>query len=160
MRLHTVPVVGRVRLTRLTPQHLQKLYAQKLEEGLSSTTVNHLHACIHSALEHGLRWDMIPRNVSNLVDPPKQAYFEQKPLSADESKTLLKAARGDRLEALYVLALTTGMRQGELLGLHWNDIDLEESYLYVRTALKSGGSLKQPKSDRHRRSIILTPIGI
>ena len=160
VRLHTVPRLGRVRLTRLSPHHLQELYAERLEDGLSPTTVNHLHACIHSALERGVRWGMIPRNVSDLVDPPKQAYFEQKPLSAEESKELLKAARGDRLEALYVLALTTGMRQGELLGLHWNDIDLDRGYISVRTTLKSGGSLKRPKSDSHRRSIVLTRLGI
>ena len=94
------------------------------------------------------------------MDPPKQAYFEPQTLSVEEARTLIQSARGDRLEALCVLALTTGMRQGELLGLHWTDIDLEEGCLHVKTALRSGGSIKQPKSEKHRRSIMLTPIGI
>lgn len=160
VRLHTVPHIGKVRLARVTPQHLQRLYAQKLEEGLSPTTVNHLHACIHRALAHAVQWELIARNVADQVDPPKNAYYDAQPLTADEAKQLLAASRGERFEALYVIALTTGMRQGELLGLHWSEIDLDQGLLYVRKALKRGGFVKDPKSSKHRRAIILTPIGI
>jgi hypothetical protein len=81
------------------------------------------------------------------------------PLSADETRKLLEAARGDKLEALYVLAIHTGMRQGELLALKWSDVDLENAVISVRrTLMKSGGCLLlgEPKTKKSRRTIQLT----
>ena len=160
VRLHVLPALGRVRVSALTPQHLQKLYAQKLKDGLSPTSVAHLHAVLHRALSQGVRWGVVSRNVAQAVDPPRIQRKEFQALNAEQAKRLLGAARGDRLEALYVLALTTGMRQGELLGLRWQDVDLEMGALQVRVTLQRGGTLGEPKTDKARRQIILVEIAM
>ena len=102
-------------------------------------------------MKQALRWRLLPRNVSEAVDPPKAHKEVVQPLSADEARRLLEEARGDRLEALYVLAVQCGLRQGELLGLRWEDVDLESGTLQVRrtlTTTKGGQSsplLRPPK---------------
>ena len=160
IRLHTVPIIGNIRLPRLTPQHLQDLYAKKLAEGLSPTSVRHLHTVLHRALKQALRWDLVVRNVSEAIDPPRRAKSGHQALTPEEVKRLLDAAREDRLEALYVLAVTTGIRRGELLGLHWRDVSLDQGTLQVRYTLQQGGHLGEPKTAKARRQIDLTPLGV
>jgi integrase len=143
VRLHAIPALGRVPLAKLEPKHLQRLYAEKLAAGLSPTTVHHLHAVLHRALAQATRWGMVPRNVAGLVDSPPMARHEMRTLNPDEAKAFLEAAAGDRLEALYVLALTTGMRQGELFRLRWQDVDLEAHTLSVRGETKTAKSRRQ-----------------
>ncbi len=79
--------------------------------------MQYIHVTLHRALKQAVMDNLIPRNVTGAVKPPKLAPHEVQPLSQDEAKTLLQAARGGRLEALYIVALHTGLRQGELLGL-------------------------------------------
>ena len=160
IRLHAIPIIGRVRLTRLTPQQLQDLYTKKLAEGLSPTSVRHLHSVLHRALKQALRWNLVARNVSEAVDPPRRASSEYQALTLEEVKRYLEAAREDRLEALYVLAVTTGMRRGELLGLHWRAVDLDQGTLQVRYTLQQGGFLGEPKTAKSRRQISLTPLAV
>lgn len=136
VRLHVVPAFGKTPLTKLTPQHLQGLYAERLASGLSPTTVHHLHAALHKALDQAVRWNLVARNVADLVDPSRDRHFEMATLSPDQARLLMDAAGGDRLEALYVLALTTGMRQGEILGLRWRHVDLDAGSLQVRGSLQ------------------------
>jgi len=158
VRLHIIPVLGKVSLTALTPVHLQRLYAKRLESGLSSTTVHHLHATIHRALEQALRWNLVPRNVADLVDPPRTEHFEITTLTAKQASDLLVAAEGNRLRALYVMALTTGMRQGELLGLRWRDVDLERGSVQIRgtmQATKKGLRFAETKTRGSRRHVLL-----
>jgi integrase len=103
---------------------------------------------------------MVPRNVTDAVEPPRPAPREMRPLSPVEARKLLDAAQGARLEALYVLALYTGMRQGELLALKWQDVDMENATVSVRRTLtRSGGryTLGEPKTKKSRRSIRLAP---
>ncbi len=159
VRLHVVPELGGASLTRLTPQHLQRLYAKKLDAGLSPTTVNHLHAVIHKALATAVRWGLTNRNVADLVDPPRNNHFEMATLSPEQARVLLNAAAGDRLEALYVLALTTGMREGELLALRWKDIDLEGARVHIRgsmQATKTGLKIAETKTAGSRRQVTLS----
>jgi integrase len=104
--------------------HLQRLYREKLDGGLSPSTVQKIHHVLHKALAQAVRWDLIARNPADAVKAPRPAPEEMRPLSAEEARRLLDAAEGDRLEALYALAVTTGMRRGELLGLKWSDINL------------------------------------
>lgn len=158
VRLHVIPVLGKIRISRLTPQHIQELYALKLSEGLSPTTVNHLHAVLYRALGQALRWGLIARNVTDAVDPPRKSHTEMQTLNPEQAKQLLDSARDDRLEALYVLALTTGMRQGEMLALHWRDVDLNELVLQVRWTLERNRVLGEPKTKKARRQITLTPL--
>jgi integrase len=163
VRLHIKPTLGRVTLVKLTPQQLQVLYAYKLEDGVASNTVRHLHATIHVALEDALRLGLVARNVADLVQPPKAPHLEMKTYTPEQANQLLEAARGDFLEALYVLMLTTACRIGELLGLRWSALDLDRGEMHIALALKQVGSkrfLGKPKSPRSRRMIPLTPIAI
>jgi integrase len=117
VRLHLVPALGKTRLDRLNALQLQSLYRSKLDSGLSARTVRMIHTTLHKAIKQAVRWSLIPRNVTEAVDPPREQKSEIEPLDEGQVKRLLEAVRGDRLEALYVLAVTTGMRSGELLGL-------------------------------------------
>jgi integrase len=119
VRLHIRPALGRVKLSKLTPGHAQGLYRDKLDAGLAPATVQKIHAVLHKALAQAVKWSMIPRNVTDAVKAPRPAPKEMRPLSPGQARKLLQASRGDRLEALYVLAVHTGMRQGELLALKW-----------------------------------------
>jgi integrase len=160
-RLHILPTLGRTTLMKLTPQDLQALYASKLSGGLAPRTVGHIHRVLHKSLGQAVRWGLAVRNVADAVDPPKVHRAEMRALNAEEARRLLAAAEGDPLEALYVLALTTGMRQGELLGLHWGDIDLEAGALQVRRTIGrvrgQGFVESEPKSASGRRHIALAP---
>ena len=160
IRLHAIPVIGRIRLPRLSPQHLQDLYSKKLSDGLSPTSVRHLHSVLHRALKHALRWNLVARNVCEAVTPPRRATSGHRTLTLDEVRVFLEAARQDRLEALYVLAVTTGMRRGELLGLHWQDVNLEQGRLQVRYTLQQGGFLGEPKTARASRQIDLPSLSV
>lgn len=143
VRIHAIPALGRIPLAKLEPKHLQRLYAERLAAGLSPTTVHHLHAVLHRALGQAARWGMVPRNVASLVDSPPMARHEMRTLNPEEAKAFLETAAGDRLEALYVLALTTGMRQGEMFRLRWPDVDLEAHTLSVRGETKTAKSRRQ-----------------
>jgi integrase len=90
---------------------------------------------LHKALKAAVADGLIPRNVTAELKPPRITREEIDPLDAEQARRLLEAARRDRLEALYVLALNTGMRQGELLALKWDEVDLERSVLRVRRTL-------------------------
>ena len=160
IRLHTIPIIGGLRLPRLTPQHLQDLYAQKLSEGLSPTSVRHLHTVLHRALKQALRWDLVVKNVSEAVDPPRRARPEYQALAPEQVRQFLRAAHEDRLEALYVLAVTTGMRRGEILGLHWRDVSFDQGVLQVRYTLQQGGVLGEPKTAKGRRQIDLPLLSV
>jgi integrase len=158
---HIVPALGRLKLKDLNPAHIRSLYREKLESGLSAATVRKMHSVLRKALKQAVLDGLIPRNVCEAVKPPKVERKEITPLNREQAKALLEAANsaGDRLETLYVLAIHTGMREGELLGLKWEDVDLERGVLRLRRALvREGGKvtlgdLKTPKS---RRSVRLT----
>jgi integrase len=135
VRLHIRPVLGKVKLKNLTPAHVRGLYRQKLDAGLSPRSVQYVHVTLHKALKQAIADGLIPRNATEAVKPPQVRREEMRPLTAEQVKVLFETARGDRLEALNVLAVTTGLRQGELLGLKWDDIDLEVGTLQVRRTL-------------------------
>jgi integrase len=111
IRVHALPALGRIKLGRLTPQHFQRLYQEKLAAGLSPTTVNHLHTVLHGAFAEAVRWGLVPRNVVALVRPPRNAHIEIVALTVEQARALLAAAAGNRFEALFILALKTGMRR-------------------------------------------------
>jgi integrase len=159
VRLHLKPPLGRLKLSKLTPAHVQGLYRDKLDSGLSAATVQKIHAVLHKALAQALKWNMIARNAADGVKAPRPAPEEMHPLSPDEARKLIEAVRGDKLEALYVLAVHTGMRQGELLALKWEDVDLNEGIIHIRRTLaRSGGriALGEPKTKGSRRPVHLT----
>lgn len=158
-RLHITSRLGSVRLDKLNAMQAQSLYRVKLDAGLSPTTVRKIHATLYKSLKQAVRWQLVPRNVCESVTPPREARTEFKALTKEEIKRLLDAARDDRLYALYVLACTTGMRQGELLALQWDCVDFEAGTVRVkRTVWK--GKVYPPKTPRSRRIIQLSQMAI
>jgi integrase len=157
-RKHITPALGNAKLRDLTPAHVRSLYKEKLK-ALSPRTVQYIHVTLHKALKQAVNDGLIPRNVTEAVKPPQVRREEIRPLTLEQVKMLLDAARGNRLEALYVLAVHTGLRQGEMLGLKWEDVDLETGKLQVRrtlTTTKDGPVLSTPKTKGSRRSVKLT----
>jgi integrase len=159
VRVHFRPALGRLKLKKLTPAHVASFYQDKLTAGAAPASVNKLHVTLHKTLDQAVKWNMIPRNVSEAVKAPRPVSEEMRTLSAGQVRAMLRAAHGDRLEALYVLAVHTGMRQGELLALKWPDVNLRDGRVSVRrTITKSGGRLllDEPKTAESRRTISLT----
>jgi integrase len=156
---HLKPSLGRMKLKNLNAMHLQRLYRDKQDSGLSGSTVLKVHQILYKALKQAVKWDLIPRNPADNVKAPAPSSKRMRPLSAPEARRLLEAARGDRLEALYVLAVHTGLRQGELLALAWDAVDLEAGVVSVRKTLtRNGGkvALGDPKTKRSLRTVRLT----
>src|SRR5918993_4972899 len=123
-RLHIVGVIGNLRLAKLTPGDVQRLYADRLAAGLSPTSLNHIHAILHRALDQAVRWGLLLRNVTDAVDPPRRSSPEMRTWDTQQVAAVLASAAGDELEALWRLALLTGVRPGELFGLRWAHVDI------------------------------------
>lgn len=171
VRLHLVPLIGSYQLQKLTPQQVQSLYAKKQKEKLSPTTINTIHNVLHKVLEMAKRWELVTRNVCDLVSPPARKEHEIIPLNEEQVRKLLATSNGSVVEALVKLALATGMRRGELLGLKWRDIDFKKGILQVRRTMtriprmfrKPGQrsyAEATPKTKKSKRSIVLIPFAI
>jgi integrase len=161
IRTHVDPAIGSIRLSQLGPADIQRFLNGRTELGLSPRRVQYLHAVLRRALGQALRWGLISRNVATLVDPPRVPRAEVRPLTTDQARDLLQAARGDRLEAIYTVALALGLRQGEILGLRWDDVDSEAATVRVQNSLQRlgpGWELVEPKSARSRRTIAMPAI--
>ena len=151
--------LGHHRLDRLQPEHLEAFYTRLSDEGLSSATALMHHRVLSRALKVAMQRGRVARNVATLVDAPTVTREEVRPLTAAESRQLLDAARDLPNGARWSVALALGLRQGEALGLQWQDIDLVEGTLTVRRALQRqkgmGLVLVEPKSRAGRRTIRL-----
>jgi integrase len=125
-------------------------------EGLSTSTVRYAYSVLRTALGFALRQGAVVRNVCTLVDPPAKSRPEMQPLSRDQARTFLDGIRGDPREALYVVGLDTGLRQGELLALRWQDVDLARGEITVRHTLgRFSRQLEPTKTPRSRRTLRL-----
>src|SRR5215213_8376754 len=129
---HIVPELGRLKLAKLTATHIQALYRKKLDSGLTPRTVQYIHATLHKALDQAVKWRLIPYNVSDAVAKPRQKRSERDALTLRQVLNFFEVAKGDRFEALYVLAIFTGMRPGEILALRWSDLVLDDSQSVAR----------------------------
>jgi integrase len=141
-RKHISPALGHVKLKTLTPAHVRGFYGDKARTKLSAATVKKMHVVLRKALSQAVSDGLIPRNAADSVKPPRVSApgEEIKPLSSEECTTFLEASRGERLEALYVLATHCGLREGELLALRWEDACLEDAKpaVLVRRTLTRG----------------------
>jgi integrase len=157
---HVEPMLGTKNLSKLTPLEVQALYAEKLSAGLSPTTVALIHNILHRALKQAVRWGLLTRNVTEAVTPPREAKLEYVTWNEQQVREFLVVSDGDEWAALWRLALTTGMRRGEILGLRWEDVDLDKGVLSVRRTLSrgTGGTYTYgtPKTTTGKRSIALT----
>jgi integrase len=154
-RRHIIPALGRNKLKKLTPAHVRRFRTSALTVGLSARTVQYLLTLLREALQQAVEDGLIPRNAAQGVRVKQTRKEEIHPLSSEQVGTLLGAATGERLEALYVVAIHSGLRQGELLGLKWEDVNLDAGTLQVRRTL-SGGNFTPPKTAKSRRSVKLT----
>jgi integrase len=161
---HLIPSLGQLTIQKLTAAKVQAFYSQKLEEGLSPRSVILIHAVLHQALENAVKWGLVPRNVTKLVSLPHVERYDAQILTTDQAVKLLEVARGSRIEALLLLALTTGMRRGELLALRWDDVDFDRGVVYVRRTMSwiSGYGYKEsePKTKAGRRKIVLANVAL
>ena len=158
VRLHLIPELGRIPLAKLGPHDVQGMFNRKSAAGMSPRSVHHMRAILRSALAQAVQWGELPRNVAALVKPPHVPRREMQALTLDEARTFLGVVHEDRLGALYTLAIATGLRQGEALGLRWEDVDLDAARLAVRHALQRvNGKLQlvEPKTALSHRTIIL-----
>lgn len=156
VRNHLKPTLGHIKLKDITPAHLQTLYAQKMREGLASGTVRQMHAVAGSALKQARKWKLIEANPAEDADAPRLVPKRQsKALSREDASRLLErilAWRKD-LYALFLIAIATGMRQGEILGLTWSHVNLEKGEANIeRTADTWSGppSFRAPKGGKGR----------
>jgi integrase len=152
---HLVPGVGRVKLAKLRPDHIRRLYRSMLDAGKATRTVQYAHTLLKRALAQAVMDGLIPRNAAEAVRPPKLKRDEIQPLNADQVRALLNAS-DERSCALYTVAVRTGMRPGEILALRWSDVDLEAGTVQINRAL-SEGEFSTPKTPRSRRRISLSP---
>jgi integrase len=158
VRLHLKPTLGRIQLDRLTPLHVHQLLNRKIASGLKPKSVRYIRGTLSTALNQAVRWGLISRNAASLVDGPRVEQYEIQPFTPLEARAFLAVLKGDRLEALYSVALTMGLRQGEALGLRWQDVDLGLGYLRVSKQLQridGTPQLVEPKTRRSRRTIAM-----
>lgn len=166
---YLIPVLGSVPLQKLTPAHIEALYSELLKAGsgaskrpLSARSVLHVHRVLHSALRRAVRLKLLIGNPCEAVEPPRPRRKEMHALDEQETSRMLALldAGSDPLMSVAVLvALTTGMRRGEILGLRWSDVDLEAATATVSRSLQTtkitGLAFKEPKTSRSRRTVTL-----
>lgn len=156
---HIAPALGHIQLQKLTWEQIQSFYDSLLEEGLSPGTIKIIHGLLHRALDTAVKRGLVGRNVCDLASRPSLTRHEVTPFNEEQARRLLEAVSGQILEGVITLALTTGMREGELLALRWSEINLDAGSLQIRRTIQriSGHGLveSEAKTSMSRRNIIL-----
>jgi len=169
VRLHLVPALGSRPLMKLQPQDVREFMRGKAEAGFASKSIHHFRATLRAALNVAVHDGLIARNVAMLAKPPHLEKPELRVFNVEEARLFLEVVKGHRLEALFSVALALGLREGEILGLRWRDVDLETGKLQVVYSLqrvkrpgedKGKLELIAPKTDRSRRSMRLPQIAV
>lgn len=160
LKRYVRPSLGLRKLSDIKPLDVQNLYGEMLGRELSARTVRYCHAILSSALKQAVKWQLLIINPCAAVDLPRQQRAEMQALTPAEAAQFLAAARTDKWSVIFELAITTGLRPEEYLGLQWQDLDFATGYLIVRRALvwkrKGGGwTLQEPKTSNSRRTIPL-----
>jgi len=154
---HILPTLGKMRLQEIRPAHIKQLYTFKKSEGRGDRTVQLVHTTLYNVFKQAVREGILGRNPVEAVERPKVEQAEMQTLNEEQARQFLIAAVGSTFEAVYYLALTTGMREGELLGLKWSDLDWNKSVLFVQRQLQQiegqGYVLVPPKTKAGRRHI-------
>ena len=157
VRAHLLPSLGRIRLARLAPQDVVACLRRVQASG-TAYMARGARDVLRTALNLALRWELVSRNVAALTDAPRHRPRPIEPLTPGQASVLLAAVAGHRLEGLITVAVGLGLRQGEALGLRWEDVDLEAGVLSVRQTLERAGPqprFGEPKTERSRRTIRL-----
>lgn len=168
VRRHLLPSLGRLRLQQLRPAHIQAYYTEKLRAGrldgrggLSPSSVLRHHQVLHAALRRAVRWQLLAVNPADAVEPPRVVRQRRIMPEAEDVRRLLSCAHGSPAGPIVRMAVLTGMRLGEILGLRWADVDLDAGVIHVQqTAQRVPGQgivFKAPKTARSRRSVAISP---
>lgn len=160
---HINPLVGGLKVGAITAVTVESFMATLRGKGASPDTVLYCFSILHRAFERLVEQRRIVVHPCAGMDRPKVERIERPSLDAEDTTLLLQAAQGHRLEALFVLAVTTGLRQGELFGLQWDDVDLSAGVIHVRHSLEEVAGklrLKPPKSKASRRSVLLPKMAV
>lgn len=161
---HINPILGQILLRDLRPDQVQSLYTSKLASGTSPRTTRLIHSVLHCALNHALKLGLVLRNVSDAVIRPKVPQKEMKTLDDYQVRQLIHAAEGTRIQMLLWMAVATGLRQGELLGLKWEDLDWQTRRIQIKRQVQrrkgEGLVFCEPKSASGRRIITLGKVTI
>jgi integrase len=160
VRCAIVPTLGGLPLQAVMPAHLNKLYGTLRAAGRAPKTIRNVHGVLSKALGDAERWGLASRNPARLADPPAVSRPRVRVWSPEQTRAFLAAVGSDRLFAVWLLAATTGMRRGELLGLRWADVDLDVGVVRVAQARVRAGNqvvAGEPKTARGRRTIALDP---
>ena len=165
VRLHIGPRLGGVLLKALQPAHVTALLSAMERDGKAPRLRQMVYTLLHSALRDAVKTGLLARNPAAAVDRPRVPRKEIRALDPAQVRTLLDQARGDSLEALYVLAVASGLRLGELLGLQWGDLDLDAGVLHVQRTLVEAAhtgalTLAEPKTARSRRRVDLPAFAV
>ena len=161
VRIHLGPALGHIELAGLRPGDVQTYLNAKAASGLAPRTVAYHRNILRQALGHAERTELVERNVAKLARPPRIPRREVHPLTPDGARVFLAAIVGEPHEALYLIALGVGLRQGEILGLRWADVDLAARTMQVRAALQRVDgqfAFVEPKSATSRRTVSLPAI--
>lgn len=160
VQLHIIPALGNIKLKDLRIDQIQSLYIKETENGTSPKMVQYIHSVLRRSLNFAVRWGLLVRNPAIGAIRPKLSRKEMMTLDSDQVRTFLSAAKGSRNEALFWVAVSTGLREGEILGLKWSDLDWKTKRLQVKRQVQrlSGGGLilTEPKSAAGKRMIILS----
>jgi integrase len=155
---HIKPALGKKKVANLTTSDVDRLTSKKIDDGLSVSTVRRIRNVLSQALDQGIRWDLVIRNVATLSRSPKGVRPEGRSLAPEQARILLDTLRGHHNEVLYALMLSTGLRRGEALGLQWRDFNEETGTLLVqRSLIREDGVLitKDTKTHKSRRAVNL-----
>jgi integrase len=159
---HVIPTLGHLALPKLDPRHVNRLLTMKLSIGLAARTCNHIRAVLRNALHDAMREGLVTRNAAELAHPiPLHNIEETKVLSPEEVPIFLEVGQRHPLGNLWIVALASGCRQGELLGLRWQDVDLENCSIHIERTLQylgGGWHVLPPKTARSRRPIALPKV--
>lgn len=164
LRVHAMPNIGDIQVSNLKPEHLQKIYNNMYENGISARTIHILNTVLHGALKQAVKNNLASRNVTEAVSLPKSKAKEMRVLTLEEQKKFMKVLSADRMGNMYLFGLFTGLRRGELLALKWSDIDTERNIIRVERALsrvkdygdtpnKTKLVVEEPKTAKSKRII-------
>lgn len=164
VRNHLTPGLGKVKLEKLTAAQVQKMLNTARANGARGRQLINIRGVLRAALNQAMRWDLVHRNVATLTDAPKPDDFQAKPLAAAEVSRFLKAAKGDRLEALWMATVWLGLRQGEVFGIRWTDLDLDDGSVHIQKQIQVTGkgetkqvALVDTKTEKSKRTLPLPP---
>lgn len=157
-----IPELGHIKLTDLKPIHVQKFYSKLVDEGMSAEYIRFLHSILRSALNTAVKWQLIQKSIMTSVEVPRLSRKEKQTWTLEQAQQFLEYAKqkGTRRYIVYLLAIYTGMRRGEIFGLRWKDIDFENGKISINQTLSwvsgQGHVFQEAKTKRSHRSISIS----